>query len=143
MTPVKQEFLHDPANGSFGDCQRAVIASLMDLPISEVPHFYEISKGDSDDFFTAIQDFLNPRGYAYLTVSRGGGILFGEVGAVYHEILGQSPRDPRVLHCVVGMNGHIVHDPHPDNAGLAGDPSTWQYSYIVKTNLTKNKGPRQ
>lgn len=39
MTPVDQTILHDPDAGLYGDCQRAVIASLLDLPIDSVPNF--------------------------------------------------------------------------------------------------------
>ena len=36
---------------------------------------------------------------------------------------------------VVGCNGQIVFDPHPSRAGLAGDPGTWEYSYLVKVDV--------
>ena len=35
MRPVDQEFTHRPEVGQHGDCQRAVIASLLELPIME------------------------------------------------------------------------------------------------------------
>ena len=38
MTPVKQQFLHDPPT-SYGDCHRAALASLLDLTIDDVPNF--------------------------------------------------------------------------------------------------------
>lgn len=140
MTPVKQEFTHKPEIGQQGDCQRAVIASLLDLPLQSVPHFL----GESIDpdgsvnaakYWDLLQDFLGKRGYAYLvthrTVITG---LYGLQNDIYHEIAGQSPRDPEVTHAVVGKNGQIFFDPHPDNQGLAGDPNEWQHSYIVKLN---------
>ena len=131
MKPADQLITHDPANGKFGDCQRAVIASLLSLPIEDVPHFGEISKGDPEAFWTSLQEFCESKGYAYLTVPARSGFAFycgGE--GVYHEICGPSPRGD-FLHVVVGCDGQIVHDPHPSRAGLAGDPATWTYSYLV------------
>ena len=134
MKPVDQEFVHRPEIGQLGDCQRAVIASLLELPISEVPHFLQDCKGDPSDYWGAIQAFLAARGLAYIWVpSRSGFAFFGEGVDVYHEIAGPSPRGNGVLHAVVGRNGVIVHDPHPSKAGLAGDPSEWEHSYLVCT----------
>lgn len=132
MKPVDQVFRHDPANGIHGDCQRAVIASLLELPIEDVPHFAKDHYQDPDSYWTALQSFLGCHGYAYVTVKPGEAHFFGDLEGVYHEIAGQSPRDPQVMHAVVGLDGKIVHDPHPDKTGLAGDPNSWQYSFIIK-----------
>ena len=88
MTPVKQEFVHDPSNGVYGDCQRAVIASLLDLPLSEVPHFLGISKNQAEGYWTLLQTFLRERGYAWLTIpAKSGAAFFGAVDeSIYHEI---------------------------------------------------------
>lgn len=134
MKPVDQEFLHDPDNGVRGDCQRAVIASLLELPIAEVPHFLEIAKDDSVLYYTLMQEFLAKRGLAYLTVpARSGAAFYGCDYDVYYEISGPSPRGNGVYHAVIGLNGKIVHDPHPSRSGLAGEYKDWSYSYLVKT----------
>jgi hypothetical protein len=133
MTPVDQEFLHKPEEGQYGDCQRAVIATLLDLPASEVPHFNGIAKGEPFAFWEALQGFVRSKGFVYLTVpARSGSAFFGDDGDVFHEISGPSPRGNGTFHAVVGCNGQIVHDPHPSRAGLAGDPATWEFSYLVK-----------
>ena len=132
MTPVDQEFLHDPKNNVWGDCQRAVIASLLDLPISEVPHFNDIAKGESYEFYEEIQKFLKPLGYAWLVVHGAAThLVYGTDDPVYHEISGPSPRG-NGLHAVVGKDRQIVHDPHPDKTGLLGDQSQWTYGYLIK-----------
>ena len=135
MTPVKQEFIHDPENGVYGDCQRAVIASLLDLPIQDVPHFMQLTNDDPVDYWELLQKFLRGKGYAYLAVpSKSGATFFGAVDElIYHEISGPSPRGNGTFHAVVGCNGHIVFDPHPSNTGLAGDPAEWEHAYLVKT----------
>ena len=48
MKPVKQLFHHDPANGVWGDCFRAVIASVLSLPVEAVPHFFDGNPEDGD-----------------------------------------------------------------------------------------------
>lgn len=133
MTPVDQQILHKPEEGQYGDCQRSVIASLLDLPASEVPHFCEIAKDEPVAFWTLLQGFLRSKGFVYLTVpARAGAAFFGDDGDVFHEISGPSPRGGGVYHAVVGCNGEIVFDPHPSRAGLAGDSSQWDYSFLVK-----------
>lgn len=133
MTPVDQEFTHAPEVGQYGDCQRAVIASLLDLPRSEVPHFLQDAAGEAGAYWEGIQAFCRKHGYAYLTVpARSGSAFYGDDGDVFHEISGPSPRGNGVFHAVVGCNGAVVFDPHPSRAGLTGDPAEWEYSYMVK-----------
>lgn len=133
MKPVDQEFIHAPEQGLIGDCQRAVIASLLELPITEVPHFLKESGGDSTNYWERLQAFCRSRGFAYLVIpARSGGGFFGDDGDVFHEISGPSPRGNGITHAVVGCNGQIVFDPHPSRAGLAGDSSQWEYGYLVK-----------
>lgn len=132
MKPADQEFLHKPEEGQYGDCQRAVIASLLDLPISEVPHFLQLAKGDPVEYWTGIQRFLATKGFAWLTVpAKSGAAFYGSENGVYHEISGPSPRGNGTQHAVVGLDGEIVFDPHPSRAGLTGDPSEWEHSYLV------------
>lgn len=129
MTPQKQLILHDPEKGINGDCQRAVIASLMDLPIAEVPHFNE--SGDATEFWELLQGFCNSRGYHYIEMKAASFFAWGSDLDIYHEISGPSPRFPGAFHAVVGKNGQIFFDPHPDGTGLAGDPSEWKFTFLV------------
>lgn len=132
MKPVDQEYLHAPEIGQHGDCQRAVIASLLELPITEVPHFLQQAKGDAAGFWEGLQSFCRSKGFAYLTVpARSGAAFFGADDGVYHEISGPSPRGNGVTHAVVGRDGQVVFDPHPSRAGLLGDSTQWEYSYLV------------
>lgn len=133
MKPVDQEFIHAPEQGLIGDCQRAVIASLLELPITEVPHFLKESDGDTTNYWERLQAFCRSRGFVYLVIpARSGGGFFGDDGEVFHEISGPSPRGNGITHAVVGCNGEIVFDPHPSRAGLTGDSSQWEYAYLVK-----------
>lgn len=133
MKPVDQEFLHAPEAGQYGDCQRAVIASLLDLPITEVPHFLQIAKGDPTLYWEGIQRYLGGHGLAYLTIPAiSGGGFFGRYEGVYHEISGPSPRGGGAFHAVIGLDGQVVFDPHPSRAGILGGPKDWEFSYLVR-----------
>jgi hypothetical protein len=140
MTPADQEFIHDPENGQYGDCQRAVVASLLDLPITAVPHFLREAAGEPVAYWERLQAFVRSHGFVYLNVPvRAGQAFYGDDGDVFHEISGPSPRGNGVGHAVVGCNGQIVFDPHPSRAGLAGDPATWEHSYMVRVDAITHR----
>lgn len=130
MTPVNQEFTHQPELGIYGDCQRAVIASLLDLPISDVPHFFLKAKENTPLYWALLQKFLISKGFVYQELPSSADRPEFSLDD-YHEIAGTSPRG-HCLHAVVGRNGKIVHDPHPDNAGLTGNADEWTHSYLIK-----------
>jgi hypothetical protein len=58
--------------------------------------------------------------------------------AIYHVISGPSPRIKGGHHAVVGCNGRVSFDPHPSRAGLAGDPSEWHFSMLVRLSEPAN-----
>ena len=133
MIPVKQQVLYQDEPRIYGDCMRACVASILELPINEVPHFLEVAKGSIYEFYNLIEEFLLERGYeAYWQHSL---IYHWRPGLpdCYHIISGPSPRYPGVGHAVVGLNGSPVFDPHPDNTMLAGTPDQWRFSFLVRT----------
>ena len=121
MIPVKQEFPHCPEKGINGDCFRATLASLLELPISEVPHFLH-DDPPGDIWNTRISTFLGPKGLVFLEFQHWNLDNHLEqmfyTRPVYHTISDRSPRFPDDYHAVVGLNGEVYHDPHPDNTGL-------------------------
>jgi hypothetical protein len=59
VKPVMQSIVGDGIDGRpMGDCIRACIASIFELPIEEVPHFAESPRG----WFRSLQDWLRPMG---------------------------------------------------------------------------------
>lgn len=121
MKPINQSILHDPEHGKNGDCWRACIASVLELPIEDVPHF-----GDMDDRKGRMVELQLLAKYGFTIYS-----IYGDGGMANHpEILpedheyyfaiGPSPRDKNISHQVVCHNGKIVHDPHPDKTNLSG-----------------------
>src|SRR5687768_17502092 len=137
MKPVDQVVLHDPTNNQFGDCFRACVASLLEVPAEHVPHF--LHDGNEAQFNHRVSAFLASRGLFALTIpARGWNLaeLLGTmgVGDVYHVISGVSPRFPGQKHAVVGINGQFAHDPHPDRSWVEGLPEEWELTFLVAKN---------
>lgn len=131
MKPIDQQIMHDPDNGIYGDCQRACVASLLDLPASKVPHFFE--SGDENKFDNAFHDFLKSKNLWQLVT---GEVTFRE--DCYHMIYGKTERG--TLHAVIAFCGEIVHDPHPSRAGLLeSGRDNWIYAFLVPTFCTGQK----
>lgn len=126
MTPVDQLVLHDPP--ALGDCLRACVASVLDLPGQEVPHFVQIGAdvhGDTEDdgvaWYQEMQRFLAAHGLDVLwcSIDQVDEYLPWSVMDVC-MLQGPSPRGD-FSHIVVGRpDGTILHDPHPSRDGLAG-----------------------
>lgn len=113
-----------------GNCYQVCVASVLGLQIQHVPHFY--SNGtDNTAHSAAIAEFLRQKGYfvAYYTwdiVKAGtadGWLNLPDNNLVI--ISGMSPRGD-FQHAVVGRlndsGWEMIHDPHPSNAGIVGEP---------------------
>ena len=138
MIPQKQLNKHDPANGVYGDCGRTVIACLLDLYPSEVPHFWD---GEEADNLTADADcrkWLAERGLRTITWAIDGRLM--EVltfmkrhnPGTYYVLLGTSPR--QVNHVVICYNDEIVCDPSLEGGDLIGpsDDGHWWVEVLVR-----------
>lgn len=117
MKPVDQEHLHRPEEGSFGDCMRATVATLLDLPREEVPHFLYDGTTDGLAFHCRVNDFLRPMNLAYLPVSHLSEVLeVWGIRGLHHEVSG--PTERGTCHACAAIDGEVKHDPHPTRAGL-------------------------
>ena len=127
MTPVDQtKFMETSADGR-GDCLRACIASVLDLPSEAIPDF----SADGTYIHGAMR-WLKARGYTSLRIDwTGDGYEQHQYFSCDHYVIlsGKSPRsttENRSNHAVVahamGWGFKIDHDPHPSHAGLAGNP---------------------
>jgi hypothetical protein len=138
MTPVDQQFMKVPEIGQAGDCARAAIATLLDLPLIDVPHFLqEVLDGKTSEkgslgFYGYIDDWLEDRGY----------IMQWQHNPIYHPvgtycyISGPSPNIVGGWHACVGQIQEdrtikLLHDPHPLKKGLL-EPERWKFSFLVK-----------
>lgn len=137
MIPVTQRFKHDPDNGVWGDCHRAVIASLLELPIDEVPHFCDqgkkISGPDTDD-----RQWLRSRGLTPINMAFPGTTTLDDVLTTVENcnpgllfILGGTSRNG-TGHSVVAGRGEILHDPSIDQSGIVGpmEDGLWWVTFL-------------
>jgi hypothetical protein len=129
VTPVEQREMADPENGVTGDCWKCCIASVLDLPYEDVPHFVaDEIEGRSDSWWNASQAFLRERGYVLASFALHGSdtplLRFGNeeprwhFTAPGHWIAGV--KSPRFMedgeaggHVVVMSGSSVVYDPHP------------------------------
>ena len=106
MTPTTQTITVGDGSGRQGNCLQAAVASLLDLPLDDVPHFLE----QGENWFGAVQRFAWSIDYDV------------RYWSAEHEppefglALGMSVRG--VDHCVVVIDGEHAWDPHPSRAGL-------------------------
>lgn len=133
MVPQKQIVFTE----GIGDCVRTCIASLLDMSIDDVPNFMD----NADDWYTPAKRWLKDRGKKFIELR-----YYNEIGdpltdmvtlnrawvgdGEYVMLLGKSPRPKKdgstKYHAVVGQTSgwgfDIVHDPHPDNTNIVGEP---------------------
>ena len=137
MIPIHQTILADPARndghdaeGRPGNCYQAALASALELPLEEVPHFATFT----EDWAEQSWDWLRQQGMArtfYFGDALGtlGGPLcvaaateyYGGQGCRAGGALrrGASPRGPFRHVVVLDLEtGEMQHDPHPSGAGL-------------------------
>ena len=103
-------------DGVGGNCVQASVASILNLPLADVPHFLEV--GDRpEEWELAMMDWLEDRGIGY--IRREGEWIFDG----YYLASGPSPRG--ISHMVVYHDGSLAHDPHPSRAGISEVKRTW------------------
>lgn len=95
--------------GDEGNCMEACIASILEIPLDEVP--YSVPYGEK--WMDILHPFLFDRGLYLITVDAE---IFLKIKKPYGYSIGAG-RSSRVLgfdHAVVCLDGETVHDPHPD-----------------------------
>jgi hypothetical protein len=123
MKPTMQTILPSDTEPLRGDCFRACVASIFELPIEDVPHFCE-----HPNWGEHLDDWLWNHGMAHvfvrLDVEADEGYL-GAVGrGIWCIVSGTTKRHPSRLHSVVartlggGVQWEYRHDPHPDGTFL-------------------------
>ena len=98
-----------------GNCLQACIASILELPLEDVPHF-----SLEEEWREARDNFLKQFDLYMIEVDAEACRKIGHHLYGYHIIAGPAPGQPYdgLWHAVVGYNGEIVHDPHPKSRGL-------------------------
>lgn len=126
MIPVDQQIIR-PADAAWdktreeaGDCLRAVVASIFELPLDAVPHFCDTGlerPGNKSVWAYALAGWCFTQGVVvdpHEVLNEDLLPLSGVPG--YCILSGPGPRGWR--HSVVGYQGRVVHDPHPSRDGL-------------------------
>ena len=126
---VKQTIEHDPEKGNWGNCFSAVLASLLDIPIEDVPVF------SGDGWLLSVNEFLRDYDLAFMYIDNLPEALkaYGIAG-LWHEVSGETGRN--TFHSCVAHDGQLVFDPHKSNAGLT---ATTDYGVFVALNPAKAK----
>lgn len=124
MTPQKQAFLHDPANGIYGDCFRTVIACLLDLERDTVPHFYHADVGTYAEQRVLINAWLEERKFRHFDLAWDKSLedllaWMGHMNPEAYWMLSGLSRTG-VNHVVICKGGEIVWDPSLTDAGIIG-----------------------
>lgn len=104
MQPVTQSILHGDASGRPGNCLQAAVASLLDVPLDDVPHFIE-----HDDWDERMAAFCAAHGYRPILRDPDTYVAYG---------MAWGPSERGVRHAVVWVDGVMAWDPHPSRTGL-------------------------
>lgn len=107
--------------GRQGNCLQAAVATLLGLPLYEVPHFVELDESWSE----ALAAYAHHHGYA--TVWTDGYHPAPEFGLAF----GPTVRSTDTVHAIT-VHGGQHWDPHPSRAGLTAVST---YVAWVRTDL--------
>ena len=105
MKPVDQDRFY-VEGVSRGNCQQAATASILGLPLADVPNFHDCENG----FWEGYYGFLRSRGFTDVQLPPD------RCPECFYLAYGKSARG--VLHACVYRGGLLVHDPHPSRSGL-------------------------
>jgi hypothetical protein len=136
MIPVKQTIIHNPPEVN-GNCFAAVIASILEMPIEDVLPVQD--RFDQQDWHIELFYWLKERGWLwryapeFKMMFTEGKIPAGTTHETFKDkpyfVTGKTNRfEGKVDHVCIYMNGQLIHDPHPDNAGL----TTFEYFDIIE-----------
>lgn len=106
MTPADQTLFRE--RGETGNCMQACLATILGLPLHEVPHFALFGR----NWTNAFTDWCDAKGLDW------SGDTPENRPKELCIAMGTSPRDPKGQHAVVYHHGRMVFDPHPSRAGL-------------------------
>lgn len=134
MLPQKQVYRHRPEDGVHGDCHRAALAALFDLPTEVVPHFAANYPGPAE-FQRRVQEWLTEQGYTQFHILYQSETLrellshVCDINPGIYYLLGGRSRTG-VDHTVIACDDQIVCDPSLDDSGIVG-PCTDGYYWIT------------
>ena len=105
MIPIDQTLFKQ--DGVSGNCMQAAVASLMEMPLEQVPHFAH--SGSPEVCWDLFEDWFNEQGYT---------VRFSGIVDKNCNYLAAGPTVRGTQHMVVMHGDKVIHDPHPSRAGL-------------------------
>lgn len=132
MIKYKQLFRHDPKNGTYGDCDRTVIACLLDMEPKYIPHFWNhipdenAPQKDIDKARECKNEWLERNNLKLITTVFNGK---DDLQLILDSVSNSNPGEYYILageskngcnHVVICKDGEIVHDPSLDESGIIG-----------------------
>jgi hypothetical protein len=96
--------------------------------LDDIPPIEEYYQYEDDRYWEVFLTWLAGTGYTCC-------IVYPEDDIPKNEYLIASGKSPRGFsHAVIWKNGVMVHDPHPSQDGLVGEPS-YYIQFVKETNL--------
>lgn len=135
MKRVMQSISHMPRHGTWGDCHRAAVATVLSLPLAAVPHFGD-GGPTAEEFKARERKFLLSHGIVPIYAVYAGSDLESGPGLILEVVSDLNPGTPFLLggrsrngndHTVVCQDGAIFHDPSDDAAGIVAPSSDGWY----------------
>lgn len=128
---------HAPSEGKTGDCIRACVASILEMPTDQVEHFAE---GEAGLLNVRLREWLKPLGYApwwsHFDGAQDRATVLTAIGetmpdchyVLFGRLASGSP------HAVVCRGGEVVHDPSwaPMPMTQCSTLGTWTVLVIAK-----------
>ncbi|HEX7866574.1 MAG TPA: hypothetical protein VF555_16580 [Variovorax sp.] len=112
MKPVMQ----DTFGRDDGNCFSACLASIFEVPLSEVPNFFLTAGDEANAWWAAVRDWLRPRGFGVIGLQLGDEVGLLDEFEGWLIVTGESARD--IHHATIWRDGKMVHDPHPSQCGI-------------------------
>lgn len=117
MRPVDQTIIfHNSEEGVYGNCLAACVASLLELPIEDVPNFCAF-----EQWVHEYVSFLNEHGFDLIANHYfPDGPFPRDLGAGVDGLFIAAGPSPRGLNhaVIIDTRGNLIHDPHPSRAGV-------------------------
>lgn len=135
MKPVWMQNRHEPPT-LYGDCLRACVASILELEVSEVPHFHFDGHPSDAVIRQRLDEWLATRNLTSWCVGYHGHIGFDDLcvimetnnpGRNYILFGATDAGDP---HAVVMRDGRLIHDPSPWQTGGVVGPFDGVWSIL-------------
>lgn len=124
-----------------GDCMRACIASIFELPLEEVPNFM---RDGPDDFAEHLNEWCDKMGLRAVDIRLDDPSQEREtLKGCYVIAVGKSPRATKDWHrhAVVWLNGQMIHDPHPTQKVGFMDGQPEMFSIFIMKNCARSGLP--